>query len=390
MKGRVLGLAVAATLAGLPATAQETKIKVGFVNTFSGPNAAIGNEERNAFELVLDHLGRKLGGIPVEVIYEDDQMKPEVGKQVTEKLIQTDKVHFLTGYNWSNVLLASLKPAVDSETFIISGNAGPSQIAGELCSPFFFNASWQNDQTPMAMGEQMNKLGVKKLYLMGPNYAAGKDMIAGAKRTFKGEIVAEEYTRWPGQLDFSAELSKIRASNADGTFVFYPGAAGAQYVTQYSQAGLSAKTPLYSVFTLDAITLPLVKELGLGHRSTASWVQDLPFETNKKFVADYRKKHNTYPSYYGSQHYDVGLMMDAMVKAAKGDFKNKDAMRKAIREANFETTRGKIKWGPNHFPIQNFYLQEVVKDSEGNLTMKTIDTVYKDHADSYASLCKMK
>src|SRR5258705_10378204 len=186
-----------------PAMAQKS-VKIGFVSTFSGPTAVIGNDMRNSFELSLDHMGRRMGGLPVQVIYEDDQQKPEVGKQKTEKLIESDHVDFIVGYIWSNVLLASLKPALDSKTLLISANAGPSQIAGELCSPYFFSTSWQNDQTPATVGLYMNQRGVKNAYLIGPNYAAGKDMLAGVKATFKGKVVGEEYTRWPDQLDFSA------------------------------------------------------------------------------------------------------------------------------------------------------------------------------------------
>src|SRR5579871_619962 len=180
--------AIGPTLNG-PALAQQKTVKIGFVSTFSGPTAVLGNDMRNSFELALDHLGRKIGGLPVEVIYEDDQQKPEVGKQKTEKLLQSDHVDFIVGYIWSNVLLASLKTAVDSQTFLISANAGPSQLAGELCSPYVFSTSWQNDQTPAAMGLYMNQKGVKSVFLIGPNYAAGKDMLAGVKSTFKGEVV---------------------------------------------------------------------------------------------------------------------------------------------------------------------------------------------------------
>src|SRR6202000_701311 len=219
-------LAGATVLAlGSPAIAGDT-IKIGFVSTFSGPTAVIGNDMRNSFELALDHMGRNMAGKPVEVIYADDQQKPDIGKQKPEKLVQSDKVDFIAGYIWSNVLLASLKTAVDSQTFLISANAGPSQIAGALCSPYVFSTSWQNDQTPAAMGLYMNQKGVKSVFLIGPNYAAGKDIVAGLKSTFKGEVKGEEYTVWPSQLDFSAELSKAKASGAESIFVFYPGAAG--------------------------------------------------------------------------------------------------------------------------------------------------------------------
>lgn len=384
----LLGAVAAATLFATSAMAQQ-KVRIGFVNTFSGPNAAIGIDERDGFELGLDHLGRRMGGLEVEVFYEDDQQKPEAGKQVTEKLIQSQKVNFLTGYNWSNVLLASLKPALDSQTFLVSANAGPSQIAGELCSPFFFSTSWQNDQTAMALGEVLNRKAVKTLFILSPNYAAGKDMGEGVKRTFKGRVVGEEYTRWPGQLDFSAELSKVRAAKPDAVFVFYPGAAGAQFFLQYSQAGLRGQIPLYSVYTADAITLPQIKELALGSLSTQSWVQDLNNPVSRKFVADFRKKFNRYPSYYAAQHYDAAMLINSAVVAVKGDLSKKDAMRDAMRKADFPNTRAKLRYNNNHFPIQNFYLQEVVKDTEGNLTMKTVETVLTDNKDIYGSKCPM-
>src|SRR5207237_9246835 len=221
MKRVCLGATALAFLMAVPAMAQQRPVKIGFISTFSGPTAVIGNDMRNSFELAVDHLGRRLGGLPVEVVYEDDQQRPDVGKQKTEKLIESDRVNFVVGYIWSNVLLASLKPVIDSQIFLISANAGPSQIAGELCSPFFFSTSWQNDQTPQAMGEYMNQKGVKTAFLIGPNYAAGKDMLTGVQTTFKGRVVGEELTKWPEQLDFSAELSKVRAARPDAAVVFY-------------------------------------------------------------------------------------------------------------------------------------------------------------------------
>ncbi|MCW5749699.1 MAG: ABC transporter substrate-binding protein [Alphaproteobacteria bacterium] len=380
--------AALALMAG-PALGQ-VKVKIGFVNTFSGPNATIGNDMRDAFELALDHLGRKMGGVEVEAIYEDDQQKPDVGKQKTEKLIQSDKVNFLTGYIWSNVLLASVKSAIDSQTFLISGNAGPSQLAGELCNPYFFSASWQNDQTPMAMGEALNQRGIKKIFIMAPNYAAGKDMAAGVKSTFKGEVVGEEYTKWPDQLDFSAELSKVRAARPDALFVFYPGAAGVQILNQYTQAGLKAQVPFYSAYTIDAITLPLQKDNALGALGTQSWVNDLQNEANKKFVADFRKKYNRMPSFYAAQQYDAVMLIDSAVRSVKGALGDKDGIRAALRKADFKSVRGEFKFNQNHFPVQNFYLQETVREASGELNLKTIATVFKDHKDLHQPKCPMK
>src|SRR6201997_1108619 len=344
------GAAMALSLSS-PALAGDT-IKIGFVSTFSGPTAVIGNDMRNSFELALDHLGRKMAGKPVEVIYEDDQQKPDVGKQKTEKLVQSDKVEFIAGYIWSNVLLASLKTAVDSQTFLISANAGASQLAGELCSPYVFSSSWQNDQTPAAIGTYMNQKGVKSAFLLGPNYIAGKDMLNGVQSTFKGKIVGQELTRWPDQLDFSAELSKARAAKPDAIFAFYPGGAGIQFITQYAQSGLKGQIPLYTAFTIDDLSLPRLKDLAIGIPGAQQWVNDLPNAANKKFVADYKAKFNASPSFYGAQTYDAVSLLDSAVKAVKGDLSKKDDMRKAMEKADFKSVRGNFKFGNNHVPIQ--------------------------------------
>ena len=389
MKSFLMGTAALVALGVAPAGAQQP-VKIGFIDTFSGPTAVIGNDMRDSFELALDHLGRKMGGKPVEVIYEDDQQKPEVGVQKSQKLVESDKVDFVIGYIWSNVLLASLKPVVDSQTFLISANAGPSQIAGEQCSPYFFSTSWQNDQTPQAMGTYMTQKGVKTAFLIGPNYAAGKDMLTGVRTTFKGQVIGEELTKWPDQLDFSTELSKVRAAKPEAVFVFYPGAAGVQFLTQYAQSGLKGQIPLYTAFTVDAITLPLQKDLALGVPGAQEWVNDLPNDANKKFVADFRSKHKNYPSFYGAQSYDAANFVNSAVVAVNGDLSKKDAMRAEMRKANYASVRGPYKYGNNHFPIQNFYLQDVVKDAEGNLTLKTVATIVKDSQDQFHDKCAMK
>jgi branched-chain amino acid transport system substrate-binding protein len=384
-------LALAVGQLAVPALAQNKTIKIGFVSTFSGPTAVIGNNMRDSFELALDHLGHKMGGIPVEVIYEDDTLKPEIGKQKTEKLIESDHVDFITGYIWSNVLLASIKPAIDSKTFLITANAGPHQIAGEQCSPYIFSTSWNNDQTPEAMGLYMNQKGVKTAFLIGPNYAAGKDMLAGVARTFKGKIVGQELTKWPTQLDFSAELAKAKAANPDAVFVFYPGKAGVQFLAQYAQAGLKGHIPLYTAFTIDELSLPLQKDLALGVPGAQEWVNDLPNAENKKFVADFEKKYpGKKPSFYGAQSYDAAMLINSAVVALKGNLKDKAAVEKALEKADFKSVRGNFKFGNNHIPIQNFYLQDVVKDAKGDYVLKTVATIVKDDQDRHHTQCKMK
>lgn len=390
MKKSMIAAGVSLALAAGPAMAQGKTVKIGFVSTFSGPTAVIGNDMRNSFELGLDHLGRKLGGLPVEVIYEDDQQKPEVGKQKAEKLIESDKVDFIVGFIWSNVLLASLKPIVDSKTMFVITNAGASQVAGPLCSPYVFSTAWENDQTPAAMGLYMNQKGVKTAFLIGPNYAAGKDMLNGMRSTFKGQVIGEELTKWPDQLDFSAELAKVRAANPDAVYVFYPGAAGVQFLNQWVQAGLKDKVQLYTAFTIDALSLPRMGDNALGVPGVQQWVNDLPNEANKKFVADFKAKHKAYPSFYGAQTYDAAALINSAITAVKGDLANKDGMRAEMKKANFASVRGPFKFGNNQYPIQSFYLQEPVKDAEGVLTLKTVARIVENDQDKSSAKCPMQ
>lgn len=387
------GLAMLAALililAPLGGALAAEKVKVGFISTFSGGVGVIGEDMRNAFELALEHLGGKIGGLETEVIYEDDTFKPDVGKQKTEKLVKSDRVQFVTGFIWSHVLMASYNSAAGKGPFLISANAGPSPIAGKRCHEDFFSTSWQNDQTPMAMGEVLNQNGTSSVYLMAPNYAAGKNMMAGFKRTFKGKIVGEDMTKFPSQVDFSAELAKIRAAQPGAVFVFYPGKFGAQFFKQYQQAGLHGKIPLYSVFTVDAISAPRLKDLAVGSLMTQTWSPDLDNAANKKFVGDFKKKYGHYPSFYGAQSYDAALLMDSAVRAVGGNLNDKDGLRKALKAAKFSSVRGNFRFGNNGMPIQDFYLRKTVKNSAGEYTFETVNTVLKDHQDPYASECNL-
>ena len=388
MKSGMLGtLSLALMLISQVAFAET--VKIGFVTTLTGGAGAIGNDMRDAVELALDHLGRKMDGSDVEMFYEDDTFKPAVGKQKTEKLVKKEKVHFVGGYIWSHVLMASRNSVVGKGPFMITSNAGPGPVAGKLCHEDFFSTSWQNDQTTMAMGEVLNQLGVKRLYIMAPNYNAGKGMVKGVTSTFKGKIVGRDMTKFPAQLDFSAELAKIRSVNPDAVFVFYPGKHGLQIIKQYSQAGLKGKIPFYSAFTVDSLNLPRLKDLADGGLMTQFWAPDLDNDVNKRFVADYRKKTGRYPTFYAAQSYDTIMLINSAVTAVGGDLSNKDGMRNAMRKADFSSVRGPFKYGNNHFPIQNFYLRKVVKDTDGNYTTSIVKTVYTNHQDTYAKDCKM-
>lgn len=370
-------------------------VKIGFVTTLTTGAAAIGNDMKDAATLAVSHMGGRMGDREVEIIFADDGFRPEIGKQVTDRLVKQDNVDFVAGYIWSHVLLASRKSVLDAGKFLISSNAGPSAVAGKLCHRNFFSTSWQNDQTPMAMGEVLNRQGVKSLYIMAPNYAAGKNMVTGIERTFMGEIRGKDLTKWgaDAQLDFSAELAKARASGADGLFVFYPGAAATAFIRQYTQAGLKDTLPLYSVFTVNALTLPGLQAANfdsvLGSRMTQSWDPTLDNPANRRFVSDYRETFGRVPSFYAAQSYDALMLIRAAVEAVGGDLSDQDAVRAALKAANYDSVRGRYTYGTNHMPVQNFYLREVVADAGGTWTTRVVATVYENHVDPYADDCRM-
>ena len=394
MKIIATALVVTACL-GQMATAAAQEIKIGFVTTLTTGAAVIGEDMRDAVNLAMDHMGGTMGGKTATVLFEDDGFKPEIGKQVTDKLVKEDNVDFVAGFIWSHVLMASYKSVTKANKIIISSNAGPSPLAGKLCNPNFFSTSWQNDQTPMAMGELLNSRGVKSLYVMAPNYAAGKDMVAGVERTFAGEIVGKDLTKWgaDAQLDFSAELAKAKASGADGLYVFYPGKAGGAFIKQYQQSGLSETMPLYTVFTVDAISLPKLQagkmDGILGSEMSQFWSPDLDTPANKRFVDGFRKTYDRYPSFYAAQAYDSMFLIKSAADALDGDVSDLDAVRDALMKADFESVRGDFSFGNNHMPIQNFYAREVVADADGNWTTKISKTVLEAHQDPHAVDCKM-
>src|SRR3989454_3569451 len=382
------GVAAAAFALAAPVHAQQ-KLKIGFITTMSGPQGVIGQYMKDSVELALDHLGRKVGGLETEIIYGDDQTKPDVGVQLAEEMLKKHQVDFVSGIIWSNVMLAVVPVVTGAGKIMVGTNAGASPLAGSQCSELYFSTSWNNDQTPEAMGKFLQDSSVNDLYVMAPNYQAGKDMVAGLKRYYKGRIVEEIYTKL-GQQDYQAEISQLRAKNPKAVFVFYPGGMGIQFLKQYAQAGLREQIPLYSVYTVDEISLPAVKEAALGNFETRYWSPDLKNEANAKYVSDFKKKYGKTPVFYGAQSYDGIMLIDSAVRAVKGDLGNRKGMVSAMRKADFRSTRGKFTFNVNHTPIQNFYLLRAVKGSGGEMEMQIQKTVFENHKDAYYQECPMK
>jgi branched-chain amino acid transport system substrate-binding protein len=382
-------LAAAALLLGTamsPALAQE-KIKLGVIVTLSGPGAALGQQVRDGFTLAVKDLGGKMGGRDVEVVAVDDELKPDVAVTKVKGLLERDKVDFVVGPIFSNILQAIHRPVTESKTFLISPNAGPSTFAGKDCNPFFYVTSYQNDQVHEILGKVAQDRGYKRMYLMVPNYQAGKDSVAGFKLDYKGEIVEESYMPL-NTLDFQPELSKISSQKPDALFTFMPGGLGVNLVKQYKQAGLADSIPVLSAFTVDESTLPAQQDAAVGMFGGANWAPNLDNPQNKKFVAAYEAAYNGVPGTYAFQAYDAAMLIDSAVKGVKGDLSNKDAVAAALKKADFTSLRGSFKFNTNGYPIQDFYLTKVAKRPDGKFQTEIVQKVFENYGDRYAKDCK--
>ncbi|MBM9594869.1 ABC transporter substrate-binding protein [Rhodobacteraceae bacterium MCCB 386] len=371
-------VAVAVGLMGGSASAEP--VKVGMITTLSGGGAGLGIDVRDGFQLALDQAE----GHEVELIVEDDQQKPDVAVQIADEMIQSEDVDILTGIIFSNLAMAVVPSATAQGRFYLSANAGPSQLAGEMCHENYFSVSYQNDNMHEAAGAHANDAGYGRVFIMAPNYPAGQDSLTGFKRFFEGEVAGEVYTQL-GQTDYAAEIAQIRASDADAVFFFLPGGMGISFLKQYDQSGV--ELPLIGpAFSFSQDILPAVGEAALGARNTAQWSPDLDNAANQAFVASFREAYGRTPSLYASQGYDTANLILSALETAHPD--DADAFRSAVEAADFESTRGDFAFGPNHHPIQDIYVREVV-EADGELTNRIVGVALEDHADAYADQCRM-
>jgi branched-chain amino acid transport system substrate-binding protein len=389
MKFKLSGVVLAMGVMALSATAQAQQVKIGFLGTLSGPAGALGQDQYDAFMLGIEHAGGKLGGATVQVIREDDQLKPDLGVQLAQKLIERDKVNIITGVTFSNVMMAVHKPITDAGVLLLGSNAGPTPITGKGCHPLYFSTSWNNDSLHESMGQYATDSGYKKVYLMAPNYQAGKDAISGFKRFYKGQVLDEVYTQ-VNQPDYSAEIAQLQAANPDAIYVFYPGGMGVNFVKQYRQAGLLGKIPMLSTSTVDGTTLPALKDLAVGAVTGSPYSPDIDNPQNKKFVADFQAKYKRSPSLYAAQSYDAAMVLNAALAKTGGKVDNTEALRAALKSADFKSVAGPFKFNTNQFPIRNFYRVDVAKNAAGEAVFVNKGVALKDHADAYYKECALK
>ena len=382
MKNIIAAMALGLSL-GVSGIAFAEPVKVGMITTLSGGGAGLGVDARDGFMLALKMAGDAAKDITV--VTEDDAMKPELAVQIADKMIQSDQVDVLTGIIWSTLAMAVVPNAVAQGKFYLSVNAGPSPLAGAKCDKNYFNVAYQNDNFHEAAGNYAQTEGIKKMFILAPNYPAGTDSLNGFKRFYKGELAGEVYTKL-GQTDYAAEIAQIRASGADSVFFFLPGGMGIAFMKQYAQSGVNIPV-MGPGFSFSQDVLGAIGDAAVGAKNTASWSPDLDNAKSKAFVEDFKKEYNRIPSIYAAQAFDTGSLIVAA--AGKASVKDADAFREALAAADFESVRGKFSFNTNHHPIQDFYVREVYKDGDGVLTNKIVGTSFTDHKDAYAAECKM-
>ncbi len=391
MKKLALGLAAAGLAACLSVSAAvaQTPIKIGFIATFSGTVGTLGQDQYDAFMLAVEQRGGKLGGVPVQVIKEDDQFKPELAAQLAQKLIDRENVPIITGITASNVIMAIAKPITDRQVFLLSTNSGPSPLAGAQCSPYLYVVSWQGDNISEVVGKYATTKGYGRMVLIAPNYQAGKDVLGGFKRMYRRPIAEEFYTGL-NQLDYSAEIAQIAALKPDAVFAFLPGGFGINFLRQYQQAGLLKTVPLLTTGVVDGTTLPALKDTALGVLGGAFWGPDMNNPVSKQFVAAFEKKYGRVPSTFAAQAYDGALLLDSAIAKTGGNMTDKQAFGAALQAADFQSVRGKFRFNTNHFPIHDMHMYEAVKGEKGQVMLKQVATPLTDHADAYAAQCPLK
>lgn len=375
-------------LASLPAMAAD-RIKIGFLATLTGPAAFLGRDMVNGAQLALEELGQRMGGVPAELLVEDDQLDPKVGVQKTRKLLESDKVDLLAGMIFGNVTAAVRGVATASGRITVATVGSIPPILGEDCHPNYFTVSWTIDSNYEALAMYLNQRGVKTVALMAPNYVAGKLVQAGFDRAYKGKVVAEIFTKID-QPDYSVEIAEVRARKPEAVVVFYPGGMGINFLKQYKASGLMDAIPVYSsVFLTDESTFPALGDTPLGIVTTSNWNPELDNPANRKFVAAYQQKHNARPTSMAAMGYDTIMLIAAAARDVKGKIEDTDAMRAALSKANFDSVRGPFRFGHNHFPVQTYYLNQVARDASGKLYNKLLGVAQKDVVDVFAAKCKM-
>ena len=373
----------AAVVAGpwvLKSHAQSGPIKIGVVLPYTGVYAVLGESITQAMELVFARENWTVAGRKIEMIKEDDEMKPPVGVRKTEKLIDSDRVDILTGPVHSGILMGMRDKVHNSKTILIVSNAGADAISRERCSRWIFRTSFSNWQPCHPMGGWVAKNLSKEVFQIAPNYQAGKDMMAAFRETFVpagGKVIAEDYPKL-GETDYAPYLTKIRQSGAKAVFAFFSGTDAVNFVNQFQQFGLKASVKLTGAgFLTEPDVLPAQGGSALGIITGHFYTPQLDNPVNKKFVVDFKARYaNKTPDGFACQGYDTAEVIVRALKAVNGNTQDKEKLVGAIAKIEFDSPRGRFRFDPKtQNVIQPFIYVREVREVAGGLDNVPIDRI---------------
>ena len=381
---------MAASIAAPAAEAQE--LRIGFLTNYTGSGGQQGLHQRNGWELGLAHEGwRKngdaLGGVPMRLVYGDDQAKPDVGLKEIDKMLSVEKVHMVAGYMWSNVLMASRQRMIEAQRIFMSTIPGASPLAGSECTPLFVNLAQNNDLNAQALGELATADKVKSVYVLVPNYQGGKDIVSGFRSGYRGGKIIGQSAFKLGEADFQADISKARAAQPEAVVFFGPGAMGISFVKQWAAAGAGKEIKLYTVLTVDWLTLPPMGDAALGVISAGFWDPNAQDDVNRRFVKDYIAKYQHMPSRSAATNYDAARLVAAAVRKIGGKVDDIPAFAKALRHTESPSLRGRLAFSENGFLIETYYKLVVEKGADGRHTIANRGVIFRDRKDPFWQEC---
>lgn len=373
------------TSLALPAFAQGAPQKIGMITTLSGPGGYLGQDIRDGFNLALAEGGGRLGGTPIQLLVEDDGQRPPTAKAIAERMLRNEGIRLMTGVVFSNILVAVAPDVLDADGIYISPNTAPSNYAGRECHRNYYVVTWQNDTPHEASGELANQLGYRRMSILAPNYVGGRDALAGFRRTFRGEVVQELFTRLD-QTDFAPEMAQLRAARPDAVFHFHPGGLGIAFLRQYAQAGLNIPQVLPN-FSMDPVTVQALGAAAEGIQLTSHWNSDFDNPANRAFVAAYRARYGRVPTYYAQGGYDTALSIAATLRQTGGSIEPA-VFRTAMLRADFASVRGKFRFAANQHPIQDWFAVKVERVG-GELALVTGARIFEDRSDVFVGQCRL-
>ncbi|MBC7953081.1 MAG: ABC transporter substrate-binding protein [Rhodospirillaceae bacterium] len=372
------------------AGASDPSIVVGVVATLTGPGALAGQDLVDGFNLALKQLGGRFSNQEVRVVLADDKGSPDIARQQVKRLMDRERLDMvLTGVSAPS-LATIIKPLVDARLFVLNLDQSPPALSGAECSQFLFSLAAPVDGLHEAMGQYLAAEHIRRVVVVGPQTGVTNDAVAALKRTFPGEVVAV-LSPHPGAATFAPELDHIKQLKPDAIYSLLTGGMGGGFVRAWGASPLKGEIPLFPLWpAVERQMLPAMADAAQDMISIGTWGNDLDSIPNRRLNADFEMEFGRPPSTWAAQGYDAAFLVDSALKATNGKTSNEDALRTALRRADFISARGSFKFNTNQFPVLNYYLRKVSRDAKGRPTHEMRGVVLKEWRDRQAHSCPMR